>query len=405
MGADAPSLSRRNRGRNGGFNMLNETLARSLIEQLGECTDYCIHLINKAGYIVASSDPKRVGAFHETAFRMLQEIIPVLDVGKQGARFGAEPGSNLLFCCQKKPVGVISICGDAEAIRPVAPVIRKSVELMLECELGKMHRLHGKTTREQLIHDLLYCSMEPEKQAEVLEFFDSLGYRRELPRFPVVFSVRSQLTPEQLLETCKELLPLSAQDLLGVDRKGHLVLLLSYPEPLDGFFERYRFYVETAVKEFCTWCSCRSLPVCVFVGPMQVNPASYQYGYEKALWLKENRKEPECGIVYFYDCVGEYLKSLLPLRELHQIFEAFSACYSKEFTKLLMEHMDVLQQNNYNFQQSSQQLYIHKNTLAFRLNKIREQLGADPIQNLKDRELVEYLCYYLQQAARRQNFS
>ena len=132
---------------------------------------------------------------------------------------------------------------------------------------------------------------------------------------------------------------------------------------------------------------------------MQLNPVNYKYGYEKTLWLKDNIKKINSGSVYFYEHIGEYLRSQLPLIELHKIFEVFQASYPPQFFEQLLSHMDVLYENNYNFQQSSKQLFIHKNTLAFRLDKIRERLGADPIQNLKDRELVEYMCYYFHQVA------
>lgn len=378
--------------------MLNEFLAQSIIEQLGECTDYNVNIINKSGFVLASSDPNRIGTFHEIAYKMVQENIDVIEVDDDSDLLGVRPGINMMFYYRRRPVGILGITGKGETIRALASVIRKSVELMVECELGKNALLYRKNARERLLNYLLYADVIPEEAAKVCELFDSLGYRRELPRIPLLLSVRGSLGPQQLLEQSRSYLPLSSQDILTQDHDGRLVLFLSYTESLDGFFDHYRFYIGEFLKDFLSWCRTLSLTYYVHVGPMQTNPVHYKFGYEKTLWLKENIKKASCGGIYFYEHIGEYLRSQLPLIELHKIFEVFSSHYSSRFSEQLVSHMDVLYENNYNFQQSSSQLFIHKNTLAFRLDKIREQLGADPIQNMKDRELVEYLCYYLHQA-------
>lgn len=38
-----------------------------------------------------------------------------------------------------------------------------------------------------------------------------------------------------------------------------------------------------------------------------------------------------------------------------------------------------MKKNNYNIVASSKELYIHKNTLAFQFNKIRDRLDRNPI--------------------------
>lgn len=382
--------------------MLNELLAQSIVDQLGACTDYNVNIINKSGYILASSDPNRIGKFHEIAYRMVQENIELMEVENNQELLGVKPGINMMFYYHRRPAGIVGITGKVETIRLIAPIIRKSVELMLECELGKNIVSDQKSEKERLLNYLLYVDFPSRDIPKVLQLFDRLGYRRNLPRIPLLLSVTGNINPEQLLKKAKQLLPLSVQDILTLNHDGQLILFLSYTESLDGFFENYRFYIGDYLKKFLLWCRSINLSFCIHVGPMQINPCSYKFGYEKTIWLKENiQEQSSCG-VYFYEHIGEYFRSQLPLIELHQIFDVFSSSYSSDFTQRLMSHMEALHENNYNFQQSSNQLFIHKNTLAFRLDKIREQLGADPIQNLKDRELVEYLCYYLHQLATHQ---
>ena len=60
------------------------------------------------------------------------------------------------------------------------------------------------------------------------------------------------------------------------------------------------------------------------------------------------------------------------------------------------EIVGILERNNYNLVASSKELYIHKNTLIFRLNKIRDFLGLNPIQNAGDRAFMDFLSYYIE---------
>lgn len=375
--------------------MINETLARSVIEELSKCTDQNITIISKSGFVLAGTNPDHTGKFYEIAFKMIQENIPILEFHEKQNSLGIQPGIYMQFYYHRKPMGILSISGELHDIRTSALLIRRTAELILECELGKTALLYRKNAREQLLNYLLYLDVEPENSTQIHELFDSLGYQLQLPRIPLLLSVKTSMNPEYLLTKAKELLPLSSQDILALDRKGELVLFLSYPESLDGFFEHYRFYIGNFLKDFLGWCRSHTLVFIIYVGPIQQNPKHYKYGYEKTLWLKNNIHKKTSGGLYFYEHIGEYLKSQIPFIELHKIFHVFSANYSSRFIEQLIQHMDVLHENNYNFQQSSKQLFIHKNTLAFRLDKIREQLGADPIQSLKDRELIESLCYYL----------
>lgn len=390
---NGPDVSASQLGRGNIWNMLNETLARSILERLEESADYRVQLISCAGVILAGADAGRNGVIYEPVRSMLREGLSSLEI--------SDPFElNLLIGDANHPDGVLRVSGEEETVRPVAPVLRRSVELLLSYEAGKTARVSRRDDREQLLHDLLYLEPGEDNQLALYELFDKLGYRRDLPRIPVLLSVRASCSAAEVLKAARELLPLSRQDLLTQDQRGRPVLFLSYPDSMEGFFERSRFYVEQACREFRTWCLSRGMGLQICVGPMQIDPVNYRYGYEKAIWLLDSVRSSDQDVVSFYDHVGNYLRSLLPIQELQQIFGACSVGYPEVFSQLLVEHMQALQENGYRFQESSRQLYIHKNTLAFRLNKIREQLGADPIQNLKDRELVEYLCYYLQQAGK-----
>ena len=52
--------------------MISRELARKLIEQITQYTEYNVNIMDADGTIIASRDPGRVGQFHEVAHRILQ---------------------------------------------------------------------------------------------------------------------------------------------------------------------------------------------------------------------------------------------------------------------------------------------------------------------------------------------
>ena len=60
-----------------------------------------------------------------------------------------------------------------------------------------------------------------------------------------------------------------------------------------------------------------------------------------------------------------------------------------------METMGALIDKDYNLSKASTMLHIHKNTLVYRLDKIREALNMNPLLYNVDREFMECFYYYL----------
>ena len=60
-----------------------------------------------------------------------------------------------------------------------------------------------------------------------------------------------------------------------------------------------------------------------------------------------------------------------------------------------MSVMAALQAAGYNLTEASKLMHVHKNTLVYRLDKLREEFGLNPILAQNDREFMANLCDYL----------
>ncbi len=66
-----------------------------------------------------------------------------------------------------------------------------------------------------------------------------------------------------------------------------------------------------------------------------------------------------------------------------------------KFLDSLKEVVEALRNANWDLNKASQKMHVHKNTLAYRLNKIREVLNMDPVRNGNDRDWVNGFYQYL----------
>jgi len=90
-----------------------------------------------------------------------------------------------------------------------------------------------------------------------------------------------------------------------------------------------------------------------------------------------------------------YMESRVPVSEFNAIFYMLKKELGKKFTDNYTETMEALIEKDYNLAKAGNMLHIHKNTLVYRLDKIREVLNMNPLVNNTEREFMECFYYYL----------
>ena len=110
--------------------MLEETLARKLIEHVTKYTTYNVNIMNEKGIIIASCDPKRVGSFHEAAYQILHTSENIITVENDLNYQGTLKGINMVIEIDGKREGVVGVTGKPDEIRPVANITKLAIETL-----------------------------------------------------------------------------------------------------------------------------------------------------------------------------------------------------------------------------------------------------------------------------------
>ena len=367
--------------------MFYEEIAERFIARLTAYTNYNINIMNSKGIIIASRNPGRIGTFHEIAFDIVTNRKDIIEVTESSKFLGVYPGVNLLLTQNGLPVGVIGVTGEPAEVKPIALIIKMAMETMLEYEYQKELSAKRQNLKERFIHQLLY-DRDPD-HLELRMLAEKLNYREEYLRIPILCSTPKREHPESFQQKIKTSTLHTSQDISIITRNKQVLVFKTLPKR-SVVLSEYR----QIVLEYLECFSHHTEDCRFYVGTVQDYFHNYQNAFWHCSWL-QNHTASDDPVVFFYDCIDDYMKDTIPQIELHKIFHCFKKELKEKEIQSFLEVIGTLKKNNYNMAASSAELFIHKNTLAFRLDKIRNRFHLNPFQDITSKEFLEYFYYYL----------
>lgn len=370
--------------------MIDARLAQEYVTNLYALHDLKTQIVDRNGFIVASCDASQVGEFHEAAYQMIRQASLAASQHSVDAGDGAVTVSTLLME-NRAPAGLLQMTGEEKTVRIFVSAVKLSLETMMEHEQisGKLQKYDNK--RDLFLQKLLY---DPQVSLSELESrASSLGYAYDCLRVPVFIVTDRYSDLRALPQQGRNNPAYHEQDILALSRSGNLTLFIY----LGSGEEVLRTYRET-VSEYLDWwremLDSLGLGCRMYVGTIQSNLSYYRIAYNHAVWLHNSARLTD-DVNWFYDHTEMYLKRIVPLMEYRGIFHVFTENLSPDFLRSYADLIGALSESNYSLLPASQRLYVHKNTLAFRIGKIREKLNINPMQNFRQREFANNFCLYL----------
>lgn len=112
--------------------MLFPDLANKIVREVRRLITENIIIINIQGVIIASTDAKRIGQFHEGALRCAKQKKTVIITKEDERRLqGVKAGMNLPLLFHDEVIGVIGITGEPDNISQYGEILRKMTELLI----------------------------------------------------------------------------------------------------------------------------------------------------------------------------------------------------------------------------------------------------------------------------------
>ena len=371
--------------------MISQDLARKFIEQVTRYTDYNVNIMDGDGIIIASIDPERVGQYHEIAHRIVTGSEDIVDTTVLTGLTNVKPGINMVIMADGRREGVVGVTGDPDEIRPVALIVKMAIETMLKYEKQQEEARLRENRKARFIH--LLTEVEGTDPEDLKSMARDLGYPEEMIRIPILIRAEEEDASE-LLALIRKSRRHAKQDFSIAPDKSHVLIFKSMPEDCRDLFGDYKFILGEYLAPVLARLRGQGRQAHIYIGSFQSRYADYFYAYRHCRWAERNVRT-DSSAVYFYDHIGEYLHQVTPFGEMAHIFRIYEQRLPADMAELFLATFGELIRTNYNFKEASDRLYIHKNTLFYRYNKLKDMLGLDPIASASDRSFAEEFYYYI----------
>ncbi|WP_129991352.1 CdaR family transcriptional regulator [Rahnella sp. CFA14(1/10)] len=370
---------------------LDAKLAQQIVARTMQIIDSNVNVMDGRGRIIGSGDDQRLGELHEGALLAIsQERIVDIDEGVARHLHGVRPGINLPLRIDGQIVGVIGLTGNPSQLRQYGELVCMTAEMMLE-QARLLHMLaQDSRLREELVLNLIRVD---ELSPALMEWAQRLGIDLNRPRVAAVVEVDSgQLGVDSAMAELQQL-----QTLLTTPERDNLIAIVSLTEmvvlkPALNSYDRWdpdshRQRIDHLLSRMT---ETGRLRVRISLGNFFTGPGSIARSYRTARTTmtvgKQRMPEQRC---YFYQdlILPVLLDSLRGGWQADELVRPLARLKATDSNGLLRRTLVSWFQNNVQPTATSKALYIHRNTLEYRLNRISELTGLD-LGNFDDRLLL-----------------
>ena len=346
--------------------------AQSIVEEVGAVVGQNINMMDRGGYVIASTDETRIGSQHEGARKLIGEHLPELYVEAEHATSTSRPGLNLPITHGGSIVGVIGITGLYGEVVGYGQVVKKMVEILIRENAEQDERRMGQRVLNRFLEDWVIGSglMQP-RILEERGF--ALGIDIAVPRRVMVASAReleeyaSTASGQKLLEQVeREAASLAGRGSLVLRSGGRQIILVK--KCPDRQMEQLAGRIRTAVfKKFnirmVVGIDGRAEDIHVAYG--QANKAWRSAGLAK----KDILAYDSVTLELFTEDLGDGVKA-------EYIHKLFKKCGYEELCQW-MGLLEAYFEAEGSLKAASEKLHVHKNTLTYRLKRLEELTGYD----------------------------
>lgn len=352
---------------------LDPQIAKAIVTDLKDIIQHEINLFDTTGTIIASTDSTRIGTGHDGARQVIQTR-ETISIDSEHEYRGAKHGINVPVLFNDSVVAVIGITGEREEVEPFGNVIKKMTEILIRENWEKITRFDRRERMADLIGTLVLSQHDSnftQYLAAVLEI-DLTRARRAVVGTLAVACDTASSTPSR--ENLYDSLYLRFQSL------KNSFFSLSTKEICMFIDVEDEWALSNLLDSIKTDVAVRMQQEVVFgIGTVESGPESYWRSYDEARRASEWALFSGSGPIAHYENLdyGIFLSSI-PIEEADRlgtrVFGSLSDAEIDEYQQLF----DAYTRHNGSIVHCADELYLHKNTLQNRLNRLANKTGYNP---------------------------
>ena len=342
--------------------MLTREIANAIVEETSLRINRNVNIMDTGGTIIASMDKSRIDTIHEGAKEVIKtgETLLIFPA-KEKPWEGVQPGINLPILFKDKVIGVIGVTGDPAVMGDIGELVKMTTELMIKQEFIAS-QFEWKQRMKAMIIEQLHRNSP--SFGEVERGISMLNMKFNPPFLGVIIEFKKQIFQKQQVVKQVERLLGEEKAISGFINLEQLYIAICDVEEKNLIRKIHELHQLMKKLKLYTRIS-YSLP---FYSLEEFHQAYVDCNL--ALEISDQSSD----IVSFANIEAEVL--------IHQLDEKFTNRFARRVLKQMDDtkvvSLEYFFRNGLNIQKAADALFVHRNTLIYRLNKITSETGYDP---------------------------
>lgn len=354
---------------------ISKSSAQQIVEEIGKLVHQNINLMDETGTIVASNDPGRIGNFHQGAYRIIQEHLSELYITPEQAKTTPliRQGINLPIVVDDQVEGVVGITGDYKEVIRYGQIVKKMAEILIRDRIAMDAQRLDLRVRSRFLEDWILSDSMDNPQSLSRRGF-ALGIDIRAPRRCMVVSIRSRtqytnsLEGQQLIEDVEREVErfLSGRSQLILRNAARQILLL--PRQSTEALEAQGHALIQDIQDV--------FHVQLVIGiDAQAEDVHSAYLQANHAWRVANhsRNPVLCYRALNTELILDDISLQTKQQYVRKIFGTCSPARLREYIPMLEAWFDA----DGSLSRAADALFIHKNTLQYRLRALAQETGLD----------------------------
>lgn len=323
---------------------INKVLAQEITDKVMTVIPYNVNIMDETGMIIGSGDANRKGNFHQGAIAAIQQNTIVCIYDSEGPSM---PGVNIPIHFRMKIIGVIGISGEPTIVEPFAELVRVTAELLINQEFLYKERRIQEQMKEEFLFQWIF--RQDQYDTAFKNNGEALGINLNMDRKAMI--VKGETIKEPYLK-----------DQEFTFKLNHSTLLFIVPTESDILKRMEQMGTLHRTK--------------IGIGGSGTYVSKSVHEAERALDIAEKLAIPSTFCDYqelkFIDYLTNKDRSFSEISHLFQEFEATPK--GQELIETLLSYIN----NSGDMNAISKELHIHRNSLAYRLQRIEILTNKNP---------------------------
>lgn len=355
---------------------ISKEMAKRIVKEIGSIGQM-VNFIDEQGYILASTDIQRIGDFHGGAAKVIKNNLDFLIIHYDEEFAGSKKGINLPIVFENKIVGVIGITGEKEEVEKLGQVIKKMTEILIVDEFNKNRKKSDARIRERFIEEWLMNDVVS-KKGQLFMQGTHLGYNMQIQRRVLIVEIddmniqdNNEKIQEQIDQLNRVLRRVVESKRDGIFSKTISRSICLIPKCEDESIRDFAKDLINIAKDKC------NISICIGIDSYKAHTINTSYTQaQKALVASKSNNKFKVQLYsdLTFEILLEEISFGLQMEFIKKIFSGYLLREIEEEIELLERYYIF----NGSLSKTADALFIHPNTLQYKLKKIKQRTGYDP---------------------------